>query len=82
MSSTPVIGAAPSFSRLFGPSLWCERMLPGTANTSRPCCKAKRAVIIAPDFMSASTMTTPRTRPLMIRLRGGKLAASGPVPSA
>ena len=57
-------------------------MLPGTAKTSRPCSAAKRAVISAPLRRGASTMTTALLNPLMMRLRGGKLLASGRVPSA
>ena len=45
---------------------------PGTANTSRPCSSAKRAVISEPDLAPASTTTTPSARPAMMRLRRGK----------
>ena len=46
---------------------------PGIANTSRPCSAAWRAVISEPDCAAASTTSTPAARPLMIRLRFGKL---------
>ena len=54
---------------------------PGTANTSRPCSSAKRAVISEPERCAASTMTTPSDRPEMIRLRRGKSRARGSQPS-
>ena len=53
---------------------------PGTANTSRPCARACRAVISEPLPAAASTTTTPRARPEMMRLRCGKCAARGGVP--
>ena len=52
--------------------LWIE---PGMANTSRPCSAASRAVISEPLWRAASTTSVPRLRPLMMRLRRGKLAA-------
>ena len=55
---------------------------PGTANTSRPCSAALRAVISEPDASAASTTRQPCARPLMRRLRRGKLWASALVPSA
>ena len=54
------------------PSLEGTSTPPGTANTSLPCSSASSAVISEPDFMGASATTTPRLRPLMIRLRRGK----------
>ena len=59
-----------------------DRMLPGTANNSLPCSAANWAVISAPLRSPASTTMMPRLSPLMMRLRGGKLLASGRVPSA
>jgi len=38
-------------------------------------------VISEPDFAAASTTTTPRAMPEMMRLRRGKWRASGSVPS-
>src|SRR5207237_239594 len=43
-------------------------MLPGTANTSRFCSIASRAVINEPEFSAASTITTPKLNPLITRL--------------
>jgi len=53
---------------------------PGTANTSRPCSPARRAVIRLPERSAASITSTPRASPAMIRLRRGKLCSSGGVP--
>ncbi|MCY1457875.1 hypothetical protein D9M71_752030 [compost metagenome] len=53
-------------------------MEPGMAYTSRPCSAASRAVINEPLAMLASTTSTPRDRPLMMRLRRGKFAGRGP----
>ena len=50
--------------------LWME---PGMANTSRPCSRAARAVIREPERSAASTTRVPRLRPLIMRLRRGKL---------
>ena len=52
---------------------------PGTANTSRPCSAAIRAVISEPERWAASTMTTPTAAPEISRLRRGKSAARGRV---
>ena len=52
------------------------------ANTSRPCSAAARAVMSEPEASAASTTRQPRARPLIRRLRRGKLCASGPLPSA
>ncbi len=54
---------------------------PGTANNSRPASCASLAVIRLPERSAASTITTPRERPAMIRLRRGKCRAWGVVPS-
>ena len=55
-------------------------MLPGTANTSRPCSRAQLTVIIAPDFFAPSTSSVPWDSPLMMRFRAGKLRGRGWVP--
>ncbi len=57
-------------------------MLPGTAKTSRPCSAANSAVISAPLVSPASMTTVAIESPEMMRLRGGKLADSGAVPTA
>ena len=57
-------------------------MFPGTANTSRPCSAAKRAVISAPLFSGASTTSTPQLRPLILRFRLGNVHFAGGVPGA
>ena len=51
--------------------------LPGTASTSRPCPKAQRAVISDPLLSPASTTTTARQSPLIIRFRNGKNLGCG-----
>jgi hypothetical protein len=51
------------------PKEFLEVMLPGTAKTSRPCSSASRAVMSEPESSEASTTTTPRLSPLMMRLR-------------
>ena len=51
------------------------------ANTSLPCSTASRAVISEPDCRAASTTSVARDRPEISRLRWGKLAARGGVPS-
>ena len=43
-----VINVAPSFIRRLVPRLAREKILPGTANTSRPCSNARSAVMSAP----------------------------------
>ena len=58
---------------------WIE---PGIANTSLPCSFASRAVMSEPLDSAASTTRQPRASPLMRRLRRGKFAATGGVPSA
>ena len=50
---------------------------PGTANTSRPCSAAMRAVISDPERRAASTTTTPSEVPEISRLRRGKSRARG-----
>lgn len=72
----------PCFISLWQPLDNGEWMEPGMAKTSRPCSAASRAVISVPLRSAASTTSTPRASPAMIRLRRGKLEASGGVPSA
>src|SRR3989344_9353248 len=66
--------------RWLGPDEAEEKIGPGTAKTSRPCSRAKRAVIRAPERSRASTTTTPFERPEIIRFRRGKFffLAGGP----
>jgi site-specific DNA recombinase len=49
--------------------------------SSRFCSIANRAVIKEPEFSAASTTTTPKLSPLMMRLRYGKFSETGGVPS-
>src|SRR5262249_2234676 len=56
--------------------------LPGTANTSRPCSPAKRAVISEPERSAASTTTTPSEIPEIRRLQRGKSFPRGEKPGA
>ncbi len=66
------ISFAPCLMSRFGPQLILEVMFPGTANTSRPCSIARRAVIADPLYCAPSTTRSPQLRPLMMRLRMGK----------
>src|SRR2546428_13873430 len=59
------------------PRLWGEKMLPGTAKTSRFWSAAQRAVMIAPLFRSPSITRTPRLIPDMMRLRRGEESPPG-----
>ena len=72
ISAAVSVRVAPLRSKSLQPRLRGSSGEPGTANTSRPCSSAKRAVISEPDFAAASTTTTPRAMPEMIRLRRGK----------
>ena len=73
-------GRAPTRSRVFGPTESTEKILPGTARTSRPSSIARRAVINAPDRAAASTTTVARDSPARMRLRSGKWCFRGGVP--
>ena len=78
--SAPVTSVAPVLIRRLVPSARGSSGWPGTANTSRPCSAARRAVISVPERRAASTMTTPSEMPEMIRLRRGKSWARGSKP--
>ena len=54
--------------------------LPGTANRSRFCSAAQRAVTRVPEFSPASTTSTATHNPLRMRLRRGKFCGAGKVP--
>ena len=47
-------------------------MLPGTVKRSLSCSMASCAVMSAPLFLGASTITTPWDKPLMMRFLAGK----------
>ena len=79
-SSGSVAIVAPVFSRRLVPSARGSSGWPGTANTSRPCSAAVRAVISVPDRRAASTISTPKATPEMMRLRRGKSCARGAKP--
>ena len=79
-SSGSVAIVAPVFSRRLVPSARGSSGWPGTANTSRPCSAAVRAVISVPDRRAASTISTPSAMPEMMRLRRGKSCARGTKP--
>ena len=64
--------AAPSRIKRWQPADKGLATSDGTAITSRPCSRAMRAVMSEPLLVDASTTTTPRQRPLTIRLRAGK----------
>jgi hypothetical protein len=76
-SSASVTMIAPCFSSPLVPSARGSSGEPGTANTSRPCSPASRAVINEPERRAASTITTPAGRPDIRRLRRGKSRARG-----
>ena len=63
---------APCLIRSLVPAARGSSGEPGTANTSRPCSAAIRAVISEPERCAASTMTTPTEAPEINRLRRGK----------
>src|SRR3989304_5274085 len=69
--------AAPSFINLFVPLLLYDVAWPGTANTSLPYSSESLAVIKEPLLCGASTTTTPRETPLIIRFLLGKLYCRG-----
>ena len=76
----PRTGSRPGGAGRSVPSARGSSGEPGTANTSRPCSAASRAVISEPERSSASTTTTPRDRPEMMRLRRGKSRACACAP--
>ena len=80
-SAASVTRVAPCLSKSLVPSARGSSGEPGTANTSRPCSSAKRAVISEPDRLAASTTTMPTASPEMSRLRRGKSRARGSQPS-
>ena len=80
ISSTPSTSLAPCLRRRCVPVLRMLRATPGTAKTSRPCSRAKRAVISDPLLSAASTTTTPSARPLIMRFLDGKLPGDGGAP--
>src|SRR5262249_51933187 len=75
-SPASVTSVAPCLMRSFVPSARGSSES-GTANTSRPCSSAKRAVISEPERLAASTTTMPAHNPEMSRLRRGKKRARG-----
>ena len=80
-SAASVTKVAPCLSRPLVPSARGSSGEPGTANTSRPCSPAIRAVISEPERRAASTMTTPTESPEISRLRRGKSRPRGSQPS-
>ena len=76
----PLIGVAPSFSRLFVPRATLDVIRPGTAATQRPRSLANSAVMRLPLGSAASTTSVIRASPAMMRLRAGKLHRYGSVP--
>jgi hypothetical protein len=80
-SEASVVSVAPCLIRSLVPAARGSSGEPGTANTSRPCSAAIRAVISDPERMAASTTTTPSAAPEISRLRRGKSRARGTCPS-
>ena len=72
-SSADSTSFAPDLMSAWQPLDSGEWIEPGMANTSRPCSAAARAVMSEPDASAASTTRQPRARPLIRRLRRGKL---------
>ena len=81
MSSALSTSVAPLRMRSLVPRQRGSSGEPGTANTSRPCSSAKRAVMSEPEPSAASTTSTPSAMPEMMRLRRGKWRACGSVPT-
>ena len=80
-SEASVVSVAPCLIRSLVPAARGSSGEPGTANTSRPCSAAIRAVISDPERCAASTTTTPSAAPEISRLRRGKSRARGTCPS-
>ena len=80
-SAASVTSVAPCLIRSLAPAARGSSGEPGTANTSRPCSAAIRAVISDPERCAASTTTTPSAAPEISRLRRGKSCARGTWPS-
>ena len=80
-SAASVTSVAPCLIRSLVPAARGSSGEPGTANTSRPCSLAIRAVISEPERCAASTTTTPSAAPEISRLRRGKSRARGSWPS-
>src|SRR5207302_5704025 len=81
-SSQVATSLAPCLMRVLGPQEFLLVTLPGTANRSRFCSSAQRAVMRVPLYSPASTTRTPMARPLMMRLRMGKFCGAANVPTA
>src|SRR5581483_10733880 len=79
-SSADVTSVAPSWIRRCDPRWDAASAGPGTANTSRPCSSAQRAVMSEPLRSAASTTTVASVIPLIRRLRRGKWKARGGAP--
>src|SRR5271166_6391669 len=78
--NTLIKQGAPCLINVLGPQESLLVTLPGTANTSRPCSSAQRAVTRVPLNSPASSTRTPMAMPLIIRLRMGKFCGAGNVP--
>ena len=79
-SSQVATSLAPCFISVLGVQEPLLVTLPGTANRSRFCSAAQRAVTRVPEFSLASTTSTATLSPLKIRLRRGKFCGAGNVP--
>src|SRR5262249_6042499 len=75
-SSHVAVSLAPCLIKVLGPQEFREVTFPGTANSSRLCSRAQRAVMRVPLYSPASTTSTPRASPLMMRLRIGKFCGA------
>ena len=75
MSSARITSLAPSRMSRFVPALRAESTFPGTAKTSRPCSRAKRAVIREPLRRVASTTPRPERKSADNPVAYGKMVA-------
>ncbi len=80
MSLALVTTFAPFLRSCAGPALYILVIGPGTANTSRPCSAALRAVISEPLSSAPSVTTTPLDNPLTIRFLAGNIPLLGRSP--
>ena len=80
MSSQVATSLAPCLISVLGVHEFLLVTFPGTANRSRFCSAAHRAVTRVPEFSLASTTRTATLSPLRIRFRRGKFCGAGNVP--
>src|SRR5206468_6219875 len=77
MSSHVATSLAPCLMRVFGPQEFLLVTLPGTANTSRFCSRAQRAVMRVPLYSAVSTTRTPKGDFTDDAIGNGKILRAG-----